>query len=138
MNASYFHILSSWFPLYLIILCGFILSISLLLKSEKLFNFAMILLVFFALVSFITGAMGGASMPKVKDQPDINHAALHLHAWSALGAIMFAIVLAILAILRYRKKTSFDLITNMMMILIGILCFAFLAISMLFGSQIRT
>jgi uncharacterized membrane protein len=137
MNSSYLHLLTSWFPLYLLILSGLILSISLLLKREKLFYLSMMLLVLSALVAFITGVFGGASMPKVRDLPNINHAALHLHAWSAFGAIAFAIILAILAIIRYRKKTQFDIITNTLMVLIGLLCLAFLTISMHFATGIR-
>ena len=97
----------------------------------------MISLVAFAVLAFITGVFGGASMPCIRDLPDINHAALHLHAWSALGTILFALVLAILAIMRYRRKSQFDVITNIMMILIGILCMAFLVLTMHFASQIR-
>ena len=137
MNSSYLHLLTSWFPLYSLILSGLILSVSLLMKREKLFKLSMILLVFTGLISFITGTLGGASMPKVRDLPNINHAALHLHAWSAFGAIVFSIVLAILAIMRYRKKTQFDIITNIMMILISLLSLAFLVTSMQFASRIR-
>jgi uncharacterized membrane protein len=137
MNSSNLHIFTSWFPLYLLIVSGFVLSISLLLKRENLFKLSMFLLVIFALVSLITGILGGILMTKVKELPDINHAALHLHAWSALGSIMFALVLAILAIMRYRRKSQSDLITNIMMVLIGILSLAFLVVSMHFASQIR-
>jgi uncharacterized membrane protein len=137
MNPSSVHIVTSWIPLYSLILSGLILSISLLFKRGRLFNFSMILLVFSTLIDLITGAFGGASMPRVRDLPDINYAALHLHAWSAFGAIAFAIVLAFLAILRFQKKSPFDTITNIVMVLIGLLCVAFLAITLHFAALIR-
>jgi uncharacterized membrane protein len=137
MNTSSLHIITSWIPIYSLILSGLILAISLLLKRNKLFNLSMISIAFSALASFITGALGGASMAKVKELKDINHAALHLHAWSAFGAIAFAIILAILAIIRFRKKTQSDIITNIMMVIIGLLLLAFLVTSMNFATQIR-
>jgi len=137
MNPSYLHILTSWLPLYTLIFSGLILSAGLLLKNEKLFNISMLLLAFSALVSFITGVCGGASMPKIKDLPNINHAALHLHAWSSFGAIAFAIVLGVLGVIRFRRKKQFDTITNIMMILISLLLVAFLIMSMQFASRIR-
>jgi uncharacterized membrane protein len=131
------HILSSWLPLYAIIFSGLMLSMSLLLKHSKLFNIAMLLIVFSGLMSFITGALGGASMRGVKAEQGINYAALQLHAWSSFGAIAFALVLGILAFQRFRRKTESDKITSIMMVIIGLLLFAFLITSMNFASQIR-
>ena len=137
MSSSSLHILSSWLPLYALIFSGLILSMSLLLKRPRLFNIAMLLVVFTGLVSFITGALGGASMRGVKEEQGINYAALQLHAWSSFGAIAFAIVLAILAFQRFRKKMEPDKVTSIMMVIIGMLLFAFLITSMNFASQIR-
>ena len=108
------------------------------MKKEKLFNFSLLLLVFTAIVSFFTGAMGGASMPGTRKLPEINTGALHLHALSSFGAIAFLIVLAILAWLRYKKKIQSDVVSNVMMVIIGVLAFAFLVLSMNFASRIRS
>ncbi len=137
MSSSAMHILSSWIPLYGLIFSGLILSMSLLLKRPKLFNIAMLLIVFAGLMSFITGALGGASMRGVKAEQGINFAALQLHAWSSFGAIAFAVLLGILAFQRFRKRTEPDKITSIIMVIIGVLLFAFLITSMNFASQIR-
>ena len=76
-------------------------------------------------------------MKRVKDVDGINHAALQLHAWSSFGAVAFAIVLGILAFQRFRNKTEPDKITSIVMVVIGVLLFAFLLTSMNFASQIR-
>ena len=88
-------------------------------------------------MAFFTGALGGASMKGVKGADGINHAALQLHAWSSFGAIAFAIVLGFLAFQRYRRKSEPDKITNVVMVVIGVLLFAFLLTSMNFAAQIR-
>jgi uncharacterized membrane protein len=137
MVSSSPHILTSWIPLYSLIISGLILSISLLLKKQKVYSVAMLLIVFTSIMAFITGAFGGISMKAVKAAEGINHAALELHAWCSFGAVAFAIVLGILAFKRFRNTTEPDKITSIMMIVIGVLLFAFLITSMNFAAQIR-
>lgn len=88
MTTNTLHLHSAYFPLWILIVGGIFFVAFHLLKTKSYLKIAMALFVTGVLFSLFTGAMGGASMSKTEELPDINLPALHLHAWTAAVSIL--------------------------------------------------
>lgn len=137
MVTSLFHIYTSLLPLVLLVPGIIFLLYGWIFRKPGILRLSMFLLASTFLVSFITSALGGASMSKTMNTPGIDIAALHIHAWSAMGTVVFSLVLGTLAIQTLRKKKQPDSTTLLMMVLIAILVAAFLWLTVKLAMQIR-
>ncbi len=137
MSTSLFHIYTALLPLVLVVPGIILLLYGWIFKKQGMLRLSMFLLAGTFLVSFITSALGGASMSKTMNIPGVDIAVLHLHAWSALGAVVFSLVLGAIAIQTLRKKKQPDSTTLLMMVLIALLVSAFLWLTVKMAFQIR-
>lgn len=137
MSAPLFHIYTALLPLIFVIPGIILILYGWILRKPGMLRLSMFLLAGTFLVSFITSALGGASMSKTMNTPGVDIAALHIHAWSAMGTVVFSLVLGTLAIQTLRKKKQPDSTTLLMMVLIAMLVAAFLWLTVKMAMQIR-
>ncbi len=137
MSTSLFHIYVSLLPMIIVVPGIILLLYGWIFRNQGMLRLSMFLLAGTFVVSFIASALGGASMSKTINTPGVNIAALHIHAWSAFGVVVFSLALAAIAIQPLRKKKQPDSTTLLMMVLIALLVAAFLWLTMKLAMQIR-
>ena len=137
MNSVDLHLYTAWLPLICMIPGLFLLLTGWMAKMEGMKKFSMYLFLLAGLFSLATGMFGGASMEASKSNPAVDMAALHLHAWSAFGAILFMVIMAFFAYRTLRNKEKPDQTSLLMMVLIGILVIAFLAFTIKMAFRIE-
>ena len=124
------HILTAWLPLLFMVPGLFLLITGWMGSMEKMKKVSFILFLLAGLSAILTCLLGLISMPAAKNDPSVDTAALHIHAWSALGALLFAAVITFFSFQTLRRKEKPDNTSLLMMVLISLLVIAFLVFTM--------